>query len=296
MIFEAKDMVCGYDGIPIVKNVSLKVESGEIYCLLGPNGVGKTTLFKSMLGFLKLMGGNITLDGEDVLRWPARRRAQVVGYVPQTHTPPFPYKVLDVVVMGRVAHLGSFASPGEEDIHAAEEALDRLEMSYLANKIYTEISGGERQMVLVARALAQDPQILVMDEPTSNLDFGNQVRVLSQVNRLAEDGIGVLMTTHFPDHAFLCSSTVGLLMKDGFLNGPADRIVTEENLRAAYGVDVRIIDEYEDGVGLLKSCVPVMKNGREHENEQRETARIVCAGSDFTEVVPSVDSRQAMTL
>lgn len=151
-------------------------------------------------------------------------------------------------------------------------------------------------MALVARALAQDPQILVMDEPTSNLDFGNQVRVLSQVNRLAEDGIGVLMTTHFPDHAFLCSSTVGLLMKDGFLNGLADRVVTEENLRKAYGVDVRIINEYEGDVGLLKSCVPVMKNGCEHKSEQRKTARVVNGSTDFTKAVSSVDSRQVMTL
>ena len=153
----------------------------------------------------------------------------MVGYVPQAHTPPFPFTVLDVVAMGRTAHLGPFASPGKEDIAIAEDSLARLGISALTERVYTEISGGERQMVLIARALTQQPQLLIMDEPTSNLDYGNQVRVLEQVCRLAQDGLGVVMTSHFPDQAFLCSATVALLRRTGgIVVGTAAEVITEE--------------------------------------------------------------------
>jgi len=259
MIFEAHDVACGYGDIRILEHISLTVESGEIFCLLGPNGVGKTTLFKSMLGFLPLIEGGISIDGADISHWSVKKKARTIGYAPQVHTPPFPFTVIDVVTMGRTAYLGTVASPGKRDEEIAEEALDRLGIAYLRDRIYTEISGGERQMVLVARALTQEPQILIMDEPTANLDFGNQVRVLQQVNRLAKQGMAIIMTTHFPDHAFLCSSKVGLLQKDSFVIGDAQTVVTEGNLRHAYNVDVRIIEEDGGEVGLLKSCVPIVR-------------------------------------
>lgn len=170
MRFEVRNASCGYGGAAILNDITLSVESGHILCLLGPNGVGKTTLFKSMLGFLKLLGGEILIDGENTSGWQARRLAQTVGYVPQVHTPPFPFTVLDVVAMGRIAHLGLFGTPGARDMQIAEENLEHLGISYLRDKIYTEISGGERQMVLIARALAQDPKILVMDEPKAVQD------------------------------------------------------------------------------------------------------------------------------
>lgn len=260
MIFEIRHIDCGYGGKRILQNISLSIESGKILCLLGPNGVGKTTLFKSMLGFLKIGAGHILIDGEDTGSWPIKKLARVVGYVPQVHTPPFPFTVLDVVTMGRVAHMGLFGTPGNEDVAVAGQMLERLGIAELKDKIYTEISGGERQMVLIARALAQNPKILIMDEPTSNLDFGNQIRVLSQINALAAGGMAVIMTSHFPDHAFLCSSEVGLLQRDSkLLLGTAADIVTEENLKEAYGVDVRIIREKTEDIGWLQSCVPVIK-------------------------------------
>ena len=258
MIFAVDNVSCGYGSRRVLEDISVTVESGEILCLLGPNGVGKTTLFKTMLGFLPLMDGTITVDGESIAHWSQRRKARVMGYVPQVHTPPFPFSVIDVVIMGRTAHLSMTAAPGKEDTVKAEEALERLGISYLADRIYTEISGGERQMVLIARALAQEPRILIMDEPTANLDFGNQVRVLSQVYRLAEAGMAIIMTSHFPDHAFLCSSKVGLLERDRFTVGPADEVVTEETLRRTYGVDVHIVREEDPRFATLKSCVPVI--------------------------------------
>lgn len=259
MILEVKKAICGYGTSTVVKDISLNVKSGEILCLLGPNGVGKTTFFKTILGFLKLQGGEIILNGENIHNWSRKRLAKVIGYVPQAHTPPFPFKVFDVVLMGRTAHLSMFSSPSKKDIDIAEEAIDVLKISYLKEKIYTEISGGERQLVLIARALAQQPEILIMDEPTSNLDFGNQIRVLEEINKLSQRGIGVIMTSHFPNHAFLCSTKVAFMQKNNvFTVGTVDEVVTEDNLKEAYGINVKIISTVNSNGDEVKACIPMI--------------------------------------
>lgn len=259
MKLETRNAVCGYGAKTVVRDISVQVQSGELLCLLGPNGVGKTTFFKTILGFLKLQGGEILLNGEDVKRWHRKKFAKTVGYVPQAHTPPFPFSVLDVVVMGRTAHLGAFGSPSKKDMELAGEALETLGIGFLSDRTCTEISGGERQMVLIARALVQQPEILVMDEPTSNLDFGNQIRVLEQIDRLVRRGMGVVMTSHFPDHAFLCGGKVALMKRnDEFLFGSAEEVVTEENLRSAYGVDVKIAGVRDGSGEYIKTCVPIL--------------------------------------
>ena len=257
--FSLKGLSVGYGGIPILKDVSFDLGAGEAMCLLGPNGVGKTTLFKSMLGFLKPIAGHVEIDGEPIEGWSNRRLAQTVGYVPQSHTPPFAFPVIEVVTMGRMSHISAMGSPSQSDIDFAQSCLDRLGIGHLADKLYTQVSGGERQMVLIARALAQEPQILNMDEPTASLDYGNQVKVLRQIFRLTEEGLGVIMTTHFPDHAFLCATSVGLITREGVSFGAPDEVVTEESLRRTYGVDVRIIERHVEDVGLLKSCVPIVR-------------------------------------
>jgi len=259
MRLEIRNATCGYDHRNVVKDISFSLETGEILCLLGPNGVGKTTLFKAILGFLRLRQGAILLDDEDVKSWSRGRMARALGYVPQAQTSPFPFKVLDMVVMGRTAHLGIAGSPAPADMEIAEEALEILNVSFLKDRIYTQISGGERQMVLIARALAQQTSILVMDEPTSNLDFGNQVRVLQQISNLAKRGLSIIMTSHFPDHAFLCATKVALMQRNyGFSMGSADEVVTEANLKAAYGVGVTIAS-INNGTGEpIKVCVPLL--------------------------------------
>lgn len=260
MILEVKNAVCGYGTKKVVENISLSVETGEILCLLGPNGVGKTTFFKSILGLLNLLGGEILIDGENVLKLPKKEIAKLIGYVPQAHTPPFPFSVLDVVVMGRTAHMGMFASPSLKDIKIAEEALETLGISFLKDRIYTEISGGERQMVLIARALTQQPKILIMDEPTSNLDFGNQIRVLEQINNLSKKGMGIIMTSHFPNHVFLCSTKVALMQRDNvFAVGSVEDVVTEENLKSAYGIRVKIACTKDSKGNIIKACVPLLQ-------------------------------------
>lgn len=262
MIFSLEHVICGYHGIPILNDISFSVKAGEILCILGPNGVGKTTLFKSLLGLLHPIGGAVTIDGEDISGWANSKKARYIAYIPQSHTPPFPYSVLQVVVMGSVAQMGIFASPTKTDYENAEKILSQLGITYLKDKIYTEISGGERQMVLIARALAQKPKILLMDEPTANLDYGNQARVLAETRSLADQGMIVVMTTHTPDHAFLCSSKVILIERGGIVNcGTADEMVTEENLHRAYGIDVCILSA-ERCKKEVKGCVPLIDIAR----------------------------------
>lgn len=259
MKLEVRSAVCGYGRRHVLDGISFDVSSSEILCLLGPNGVGKTTIFKTLLGFLKLQGGQILVDGDNLLGWSRRKYAQTIGYVPQMHTPPFPFSVFDVVAMGRTAYLGSFSAPSRKDLAIAEEALEALDISYLRDRVYTEISGGERQMVLIARALTQQPKLLVMDEPSSNLDFGNQMRLLRQVRRLSENGMGIIMTTHFPDHAFLCASRVALLSRDGFSIGAPDEVVTEESLQHVYGIDVKITTTDIGEGQQVKACTPILR-------------------------------------
>jgi iron complex transport system ATP-binding protein len=207
------NLAFGYRGRPVGSEVSFGLESGEVLCLLGPNGAGKTTLFKTVLRLLAPLAGTISIDAEAIDRWSRRRLARVFGYVPQAQLGLFPFTVRDVVLMGRTAHMDLFATPSARDIEFAEKMLDLLGIVHLTDHPYTEISGGERQLTLVARALAQEPKILVMDEPTASLDFGNQVRVLSEIKTLAGRGIAVILSTHDPDQAFLCAHRVAILQK-----------------------------------------------------------------------------------
>ena len=232
MKLEIRNATLGYFGKAVLRNVNLELTAGKTTCLIGKNGAGKTTLFKSLLGILPVLKGEILLDGRDIKRWQRRDYAQVIAYVPQARTLPFPFTAFDVVLFGRTAHLSHFASPGKRDRQIAAECMERLQISHLRNRIFTQLSGGEQQMVIVARALAQQPLFLVMDEPASNLDFGNQIRIISQVNRLKNDSLGILMATHSPDHAFMCRADV-MVVHNGTIwkPGTCDRIITEKMLK-----------------------------------------------------------------
>lgn len=255
-------LACGYGERRVLSDINLSLNGGEILSLLGPNGVGKTTLFKTLLGFLPPQAGQILINQRARSAWSDKELARLIGYVPQAHTPPFPYRVREVIVMGRCAHLGLLATPSRHDYALAEAALAELGMGHLLHRIYTELSGGEQQMVLIARALTQQPQWLVLDEPTANLDFGNQIRVLEQLVVLAKRGLGIIMTTHDPDHPFLCAaelpaSHVALLEPGGRLScGPAQQILTEENLHRAYRVGIAIHHTAGHRGQPLSLCIP----------------------------------------
>jgi ABC-type cobalamin/Fe3+-siderophores transport system ATPase subunit len=243
MRLSVEDVTAGYGRKTVVHGISLAIESGEVLCLLGANGSGKTTLFKTILGLLRPSAGRVCIDGADIAHCSRVALARALGYVPQAHTPPFPFRVRDVVLMARSAHLRVFSSPGRRDVAVAEAALERLNILRLADELYTEVSGGERQLVLIARALTQESQILVLDEPTSSLDFGNQALVLRHIKELAAGGLGLLMTTHVPNQAFLCASRVALLKHGRMLALDRPEVaLTQECLQEAYGTPLRIVE------------------------------------------------------
>ena len=244
MLFTVENGVCGYNGqSPVLKNIDFSVTSGEVLCILGPNGSGKSTLFKSILGLIKMYGGSVKVDGEDIRTWKRDRVARTIGYIPQANNPPFSFTVMDMVLMGRTAYTNSFSTPSKDDEKIANDAVEMLGIRKLANKHFLELSGGEKQLVLIARALSQEPDILIMDEPTAALDFGNQQLVLQQVSRLSKSGLGIIMASHFPDHAFLYSNKA-LLIKDGgiYACGAPGEVITEQSLKDLYGVDAKIIN------------------------------------------------------
>jgi iron complex transport system ATP-binding protein len=241
MKLEAHALAFGYPDKPVGRGVDLTVGPGDVLCLLGPNGAGKTTLFKTLLGLLPPQGGSIRIGGTPLERLSRRDIAQRIAYIPQAHTPPFPFAVRDVVLMGRTARLGPFESPGRSDREAAERALDLLGIAALADADYTRISGGQRQLALIARALAQETPLLVMDEPTASLDFGNQALVLREIRRLLGKGFGIVLSTHDPDHAFACATRVALLHDGGVLAaGTPAEVLTADHMQRMYGVAVTI--------------------------------------------------------
>ncbi|HET9404326.1 MAG TPA: ABC transporter ATP-binding protein [Burkholderiales bacterium] len=257
MRLEAKHLDFGYGDRRVGSDVSLALEAGEVLCLLGPNCSGKTTLFKTLLGLLPPQGGRVLLDGADMKQQRRGEVARLVSYVPQAHATFFPFTVREVVLMGRTSHLGVFSSPSRRDLGIAQAAIDRMGLGGLADTVYTRISGGERQLALIARALAQDARIIVMDEPTANLDFGNQVRVIEHIRSLAGTGMGVLLSTHDPDQAFECADRVALLHEGRLarVGTPADTI-TAESLKQIYGVGVVVTHVMLPDGATRPVCIP----------------------------------------
>ncbi|HUL91366.1 MAG TPA: ABC transporter ATP-binding protein [Burkholderiales bacterium] len=257
MKLEARDLAYGYRGHVVGQGANLTLSAGEIVCILGPNGGGKTTLFRTLLGLIAPLGGEVLLEGSSLHRRPRSAIARMLGYVPQAHTGYFPFTVQDVVLMGRTAHLSPFATPLRSDREQAMAAIERVGLATLADSEYTRISGGERQLALIARALAQATPLLVMDEPTASLDFGNQVRVLETVVGLAKEGKGILLSTHDPDQVFLCADRVALVHRGRVTDiGPPQSGLDAGLLRDLYGVEVQV-SELDIGGKTRRVCVPV---------------------------------------
>jgi iron complex transport system ATP-binding protein len=261
MRLEARDLSIGYRGHLVGSGISLALEPGEVLCLLGPNGAGKTTLFRTLLGLQPALGGTVAIGGEPLDRLRPIEIATRMAYVPQGHVTEFSYSVLDVVLMGRTARLKPFSSPGVEDEAVALDRLASLGIADLAGADYTCISGGQRQLALIARALAQSAPILVMDEPTASLDFGNQTTVLARIRDLAADGYGIVLSTHDPDHALLVANRVAILAEGGLRAvGPANEVVTADALSAIYRTEVYV----EDTPSGRRVCVPAWEKTYPH--------------------------------
>jgi iron complex transport system ATP-binding protein len=243
MSLSARALSFGFPARVVGRELDLDLADGEALCVLGPNGAGKTTLFRTLLGLIPPLGGRVSIDGRSIAELSRPDIARAVTYVPQSSPMAFDFTLLEIVVMGRSAHHGAFASPARRDIDAAGGALERLGIGALAHRPFGEVSGGERQLALIARALASEARSIVMDEPTANLDFGNQARVLEEVARLKHAGIGVLLCTHDPAHAFRIADRV-LLLEGGraLAQGPAEDVLTAPNLTRLYRVPVEIVD------------------------------------------------------
>ena len=235
----ARALDFGYPGRLIGAGLDLVLTEGEVLAVLGPNGSGKTTLFRTLLGLLELHGGNITIGGRPLANLGRDEVARAIAYVPQASGSYFDFSVLEMVTMGRTAHLPAFAQPGQRDRALAARSLERLGIAALGERSIAEVSGGERQLALIARALVTEAKAIVLDEPTANLDFANQARVLAEIGRLRDDGIAVLLCTHDPDHAFQVADRA-LLLREGkvLAQGPAAAVLTGENLSKLYGLPV----------------------------------------------------------
>lgn len=227
----------------IFEDINFEVEKGDVFCILGANGTGKTTLIKCLNGLMKLNSGKVLLEGQDIYSLNHSDIAKNIGYIPQMHNSTFPFTILDVVLMGRAPHIDIFSSPSKKDIKIAEASLKSLNIYHMKDKPYTEISGGEQQLVFIARVLTQEPSLLLLDEPTSHLDFGNQIRTLNIIEKLATDGLSVIMSSHFPDHAFISANKVAIMKGREFIDiGSPEDVITEENMKKAYGIKVKIVD------------------------------------------------------
>lgn len=243
MILEVKDLSFGYQKDRVLfENVNFSVDKGEIFCILGSNGIGKSTLLNCVANLLTPRSGEIFLNGKSIKTLSLKSIAKTIGYVPQIHNAAYAYLVRDYVVMGRAPYLGTFAQPSAEDFELTDRILHELGIEKLADRPYTELSGGERQQVSIARAIVQQPDMIILDEPTNHLDYGNQLRMIKLIKKLSQKGYGIIITSHMPDHVLLLNGKVGILGENGRLKvGTTAEIMTKENLEKLYHVDIFMV-------------------------------------------------------
>ncbi|MDR0314790.1 MAG: ABC transporter ATP-binding protein [Oscillospiraceae bacterium] len=244
VIYEVEHLSFKYspNGNTVLDDISFSLDKGEVLSILGPNGAGKSTLLGCIIHLLHPQIGEIWLDGKNITGMFPKDIAEIVSFVPQMHTPTFPYTVFNFILMGRASKIGMFERPGKEDIRRTEQVIEEMDLGHIAQIPYTEISGGERQQATIARAVVQDPKVILFDEPTAHLDFGNQLKTLRLIKDMSDRGYAVVFTTHNPDHAILVGGKVGILDRKGRLSiGNADEIITEDRLKKVYNSDLKLV-------------------------------------------------------
>ncbi len=238
-MIEVRELSFAYSGRQVLRDVSFEANEREFISILGSNGVGKSTLFKCMLNLLKDYSGTVTVDGRDTRTMSVRELARHIAYIPQMSASSFNYSVEDIVLMGTTSALGLVRAPGREETRRAEEAMERMGILALRKRCFHHISGGEKQLAIIARALAQNAKYLLLDEPSSALDFGNQLLILRQAKALTKEGYCVIQSTHDPEKAYMFSDRI-IAMKNGSVltQGTSSQVLTAENVRALYGIEV----------------------------------------------------------
>ena len=254
MRIEVRNLSFSYGSRKVLSDISFRVEEGEFLSILGPNGVGKSTLFRCMLGLLSGYSGEVLLDGQEIRSLSVREIARRVAYIPQSSHPLFHYSVTDVVLMGVTNRLSCFAAPGKQDLERCRWALEKVGIGHLYKRCFHHLSGGEQQLVLIARALVQNAPILMLDEPTANLDFGNQLLVMEQARSLADEGYTIIQTTHHPEQSYRFSDRILAVQNGSILaDGSPSQVLNEETMERLYHVDVEILSLKEDRVRI---CIP----------------------------------------
>lgn len=253
-----------YGDKEVFSSLSFNIKNGEIFCIVGPNGCGKTTLLNTILGLLKLKHGDILIDNSNIKDYSPKLLAEKIAYIPQIHQRTFPYKVKEVVLMGRAYNTSIFSSPSKEDMLVAENAMEKAGILNLADKPYTQISGGECQLVMIARALAQQPKIIVMDEPTSHLDFKNELVLLeAAVDLVSRENITIMMATHVPNHAFFFETrhipTTTALMNNGTFEsiGSPQEVLNENNIESIYNINSKVLNHILKDNTSITQIVPL---------------------------------------
>ena len=247
-------------GRPVLRDVSFSVRGGEMLAVLGPNGIGKTTLLKCMMGFQRWTSGVTYLNGCDMAGLPVRDVWRQMAYIPQVKDYSYGFTGLDMAVMGRSSHLGTFSQPGGRDFEIARDAMRRIGIEALADVPCNQMSGGQFQMVLIARALATEPRLLVLDEPETGLDFRNQLVILDVLDDLVHrEGLAAVMNTHYPMHALKIADKT-LMLGEGCrcTFGPTQQVITEENMRSVFHVEVAFAEARLAGGGrVVRDVVPI---------------------------------------
>lgn len=254
MSIEVQKLSFSYGDRQVLQDISFRVEQGEFLSILGPNGVGKSTLFRCVLGLLSGYTGTVLVGGADARTLSVREMAKRIAYIPQSSRPVFNFSVEDIVLMGASSSLTPFQSPGKQALERCRWAMEKVGISRLSERCFHRLSGGEQQLVLIARALVQNAPILMLDEPTANLDFGNQLLVLEQARALAREGYTVIQTTHHPEQSYMFSDRI-LAIQNGrvLTQGAPAEVLTEQTMAALYGVNVNVVSLYHDRARI---CIP----------------------------------------